>query len=277
MCPRPHPSARPPHGGRREPPRGRIRAALYSTLAFIARHVGGFWAALAVFLSLGLVVGAAGMFLLALVAGAVITGMTRSVDENTLRWLEARRTPLMDEAMLQVTTLGDGIVLVVLVGVTALFLWLTQHRWSVYILVLGVFGGQLFSLGLKGAFRRPRPDMIEAITNVSTTSFPSGHAMSATLAYGAVAWLVSRLEPTPALRRATWAVAVLTIIAIGFSRMYLGVHYPSDVLAGFAAGVAWLAFVAASLEAVRYFAPRRPQTAGEERGLRQDVPRRRGP
>jgi undecaprenyl-diphosphatase len=275
MCARQHQPARPQHGGRREPPRGRIRAALYSTLALIARHVHGFWAALAVFVSLGFAVGAAGMFLLALLAGAAITGMTRSVDESTLRWLEARRTPLMDEAMLQVTTLGDGIVLVVLVGVTALFLWLTQHRWSVYILVLGVLGGQFVGLALKAVFGRPRPDVIEAITNVSTTSFPSGHAMSATLAYGAVAWLVSRLEPTPALRRATWSIAVFMIIAIGFSRLYLGVHYPSDVLGGFAAGVAWLAFVGASLEAVRYFAPRRPRTAGEERGLGRDAPRRR--
>jgi membrane-associated phospholipid phosphatase len=240
---------------------------MYSTLGFIGRHVGGFWTALAAFVTVGIAAAASAMFLFAFVAGAVMTGVTTAVDEAALRWIEVRRTPLMDEAMLQVTSLGDGIVLAVLVAVAAIFLWLTQHRWSVFILLAGVFGGQLAGLALKRAFQRPRPDVIEAITGVSTTSFPSGHAMSAVLAYGAVAWLVSRLEPTPALRRATWIIAVVIMLAVGFSRMYLGVHYPSDIVGGYAAGIAWLGLVAATLEAVRYYAPRRPQTAAEEHDL----------
>ncbi|MGH7449169.1 MAG: phosphatase PAP2 family protein [Longimicrobiales bacterium] len=89
----------------------------------------------------------------------------------------------------------------------------------------------------------------------------------ALITYGTVAYLVGRLGQTARLRQATWICAGAVIVAIGISRMYLGVHYPSDVIAGFTAGLAWLAFVASSVPAVRYFAPRRPETAVEERDL----------
>jgi undecaprenyl-diphosphatase len=259
-----------PPGERRHRPRGRTRAvadALYSTLRFIGRHASGFWAPIAAFLTVGIAAGAGAMVLFALLAGAVFAGRTQAFDERVLHWFHAQRSPLLDEAMRQVTTLGDGIVLAMLAGVLSIFLWLTRHRWSVYILVLGVMGGMLMNNLLKGLFSRPRPDVIEAIDHVATTSFPSGHAMTAIIAYGSVAWLVARLEPAPALRRTTWGIAALLVAAIGISRIYLGVHYPSDVLAGFLAGLAWLAFVAASLTAVRFFAPRRPQAAREERRL----------
>jgi undecaprenyl-diphosphatase len=78
---------------------------------------------------------------------------------------------------------------------------------------------------------------------------------------------VARLEPTPRLRWAIWVVAAFMILAIGFSRMYVGVHYPSDVIAGFIAGFAWLAFVASTVTAVRFFADRRPETRREEHDL----------
>jgi undecaprenyl-diphosphatase len=93
--------------------------------------------------------------------------------------------------------------------------------------------------------------------------------MGAFIVYGTVAYLVARLEPTKRLRFATWFVAIAIIVAIGVSRMYLGVHYPSDVIAGFAAGLAWVAFVASSVTAVQFFAPRRPVTAEEEHDLSQ--------
>ena len=85
--------------------------------------------------------------------------------------------------------------------------------------------------------------------------------------YGSVAYLVGRLEERTKLRRTTWTFASLVIIAIGISRMYLGVHYPSDVIAGFVGGLAWLAFVVACMSALKFFAQRRPETRTEERDL----------
>lgn len=270
-------SPRPP--GRRLRPRGALRGvrdALYTTLRFIARHVRGFWGALAAFLTLGVGLGSAAAAVFAGFAGAVEEGWTQTLDERTLRWLAARRTPLLDEVMLEITSLGNGAVLVMLVGIASVFLWLTHHRWSVYILLAGVIGGKVLNNLLKNAFGRPRPDMIERIEQVSSLSFPSGHAMSSLIVYGSVAYLVGRLEPAPRLRRTTWAFSVLIILGIGISRMYLGVHYPSDVLAGFLAGLAWLAFVASGVTAVRFFAPRRPKTEAEERDLHAEEERQEG-
>jgi undecaprenyl-diphosphatase len=242
-------------------------AFLYSTLRLIARHVPGFWAALAAFIGLGLAAAALLTTFFAFLAAAVGSGITRHVDERVLLWLADRRVPWLDEAMRHVTTLGDGIVVTMLVFTVSLFLWLTWHRWSVYLLLVGVLGGQVVNNILKVVFNRARPEVMEWAAEVRTLSFPSGHAMSAIMAYGTVAYLVGRLEPTLRMRRATWAMAAIIILGIGFSRIYLGVHYPSDVLAGFIAGLAWLAVVAACMEAVRFFAPRRPETAREERDL----------
>jgi undecaprenyl-diphosphatase len=268
-------TARPPRPDRREEARGGARRAndmLYSTLRFIARHVRGFWTAIIAFLGLALAAGAAATAGFALVATAVEAGFTEHIDSRVLHWFADRRTPLMDRVMLEVTTLGNGLVLIMLVVSVSVFLWLTHHRWSVYLLIVGVVGGQLVNNALKGVFARPRPDTVPGLDDVITPSFPSGHAMTAFIAYGTVAYLVGRLEPTRAMRRTTWGLASFVVLAIGISRVYLGVHYPSDVIAGFVAGLAWLFFVAASVRAVRFFAPRRPETVAEEPSMDPRLP-----
>lgn len=266
----------PPEPDRRTIPRGRLsvlRDALYSTLRFIARHVRGFYAALAAFLTVGVVVGLVAVGIFALFASVVAQGITQPFDEAALRWLGTLRNPTLDRVMVEITSLGNGAVLLLLIAVASVFLWLTQHRWSVYLLLLAYLGGDVLNRILKESFERPRPTLLEHLHEVSSASFPSGHAMNSMITYGAVAYLVARLEPTPALRRTTWAFAATLIIAIGISRSYLGVHYPSDVLAGYLAGLAWLTFVAAGLAAVRFFATRRPETHVEERDLHAEEER----
>jgi undecaprenyl-diphosphatase len=263
-------SRKPPSGDRRDPERSRLSAprdALYTILRFIARHVRGFWAALAAFLTAGIALAGIAAIAFGILAGIVRGGATQALDESVVRWLAAHRSPAMDDIMLEVTTLGDGVVLIMIVAVASVFLWLTKHHWSVYILLVGMIGGKALNTLLKASFDRTRPSAVEWIDQVSSPSFPSGHAMGAFITYGTVAYLVARLEPTRRLRYATWFIACGIIIAIGISRMYLGVHYPSDVIAGFAAGLAWVAIVASSVTAVRFFAPRRPVTAVEERDL----------
>lgn len=243
------------------------RNALYTILRFIARHVRGFWGALAAFLTAGLALAIAAAAVFGLLAGIVHGGATQTVDERVLQWFAAHRSPLLDEVMFDITTLGDGVVLIMIAAIASVFLWITKHHWSVYILIVGMIGGKILNTVLKTAFDRTRPSVVEWFYEVTSPSFPSGHAMGAFIGYGTVAYLVGRLSPTRRLRHVTWFFASVTIVLIGVSRMYLGVHYPSDVIAGFLAGLAWLAFVASTVTAVRFFAPRRPETAIEERDL----------
>jgi undecaprenyl-diphosphatase len=91
--------------------------------------------------------------------------------------------------------------------------------------------------------------------------------MSAMVCYATLAYLVARLEPSLFLRRFTFGVAAVIVVAIGLSRMYLGVHYPTDVLAGFTMGLAWASFCALGIEAVRYFRYRKPDVAVQEKDL----------
>jgi membrane-associated phospholipid phosphatase len=264
---------------RRTIPRGRLSAlqsALYSTLRWIAGHVRGFYGALAAFVTVSLVVGVAAAVTFGAFASLVAGGFTQKMDESILQWFQSHRSDLLNQIMLEATVLGSGAVLIVLVLIASVFLWLTKHHWSVYILLMGVFGGQLINGLLKGYFERPRPTVVEFVDEVHSLSFPSGHAMTSMIVYGSIGYLVARLEPTRGLRLTTWVVAALMIILVGISRMYLGVHYPSDVFAGFLAGLAWLGFVAASLAAIRFFAPRRPETHSEEHDLQAEPQRAAG-
>ncbi len=255
---------------RRELPRGQhtvIRDALYSTLRLIARHVHGFYTAIAAFVTVSLLVGVAAVAVFAFVASFVHHGLTQQFDDATLRWIELHRTPFLDHAMLEFTVLGTGVVLIMIVLVSSLFLWVTNHKWSVYILLAGVLGGEILNAALKDVFDRPRPSSVVLLAKVHSLSFPSGHAMLSMIAYGSVAYLVARLQPTPRLRATTWIMAGIIIALIGASRMYLGVHYPSDVIAGYLGGIAWIGFVSGSVKAVQFFASRRPETREEEKDL----------
>jgi len=246
-----------------------LRDALYSTLRFVERHVSGFFAAIAAFATVGFLVAAAAISVFAAIARAVDAGLTQGMDEAALVWFANHRTAALDQIALEVTTLGTAAVIIVVVLVASVFLWQTQHKWSVYVLALGTAGGIVLNAALKGFFHRPRPTIVEWGTTVHTASFPSGHAMESLVTYGCVAYLVGRLGPNRRVRRTTWSIAALLIVAIGASRMYLGVHYPSDVIAGYIAGLGWLAFVASMLQAVEYFAHRRPQTHQEEHDLQR--------
>lgn len=237
----------------------------------IARHLKSIGALLATLLTVGVVVGLGAVAIFALFATAVVRGATQPLDEAVLRALNGLRGGTLDRIAVEVTALGNGAVLLLLVAVASVFLWLTRHRWSASLLVAAFIGGEVLNRVLKEWFARPRPTIVEHLYPTSSPSFPSGHAMNAFITYGAIAYLVGRLEPTAALRRTTWSVAAVLILAIGASRSYLGVHYPSDVLAGYLAGLAWLAFIAAALGALRMLARERPETHAEEHDLNAEA------
>lgn len=250
--------------------------AIYPLLRLIARHVRTFYGAIITYLSFGFFIGVAAVWAFAELADEVIDGSTQRFDEAVVTWVATHRGDMRDRVALEITALGNTATLTVLVLVASVFLWLTRHRISVYLLMIAVAGGGVLNHLLKTIFDRPRPSVVEWGTEALSKSFPSGHAMSAMIAYGSVAYLCGRLEATARMRVTTWTLAALLILAIGLSRIYLGVHYPSDIVAGYIAGLAWTAFVVSGITAVRYFAGRKPEVVEEEKDLDAEVEREAG-
>jgi undecaprenyl-diphosphatase len=254
------------HGGRR----GRLRDAmdtrgrghLFWDFIFVAiRAIGGiarnFYATFGIFLLAGGLLALAGTYAFARFASHVSSGRTQAFDEAVLRWVADHRSPTLEPVVLEITFLGTGTVVMTIVAVSALFLWLTTHRYSAILLIIATFGGILLNNLLKMGFGRPRPQLFDWGTHVVSWSFPSGHAMSAAVVYGTVAYLAARLQKRHWHRVLTMLLAFVLIVLIGFTRLYLGVHYPSDVIAGVIIGLAWAAFCMATLEAIQLYARRR--------------------
>jgi undecaprenyl-diphosphatase len=197
-------------------------------------------------------------------------GLTQRFDEAVLLWFAVRASPRLDTVALEVTALGSGFVIWMVVLTGSAFLWATRHRYSAALLWTAFLGGSALNWLLKSLFHRPRPEVFAWRTPYAgQSSFPSGHSTTAMVVYATLAYLVVRLEPSRGLRRLTLGVFGLVVLLVGVSRLYLGVHYPSDVLAGYLSGFAWATFCALGIEAVRYFRERRPQAAGEEDALEE--------
>ena len=252
----------------RTPLLGSVGDALFKLLRFLGRHIQGMYAILGLFLSVGFGLALLAIWGFAALAEEVMEGETQRFDDAVLLWLNEHATPRLDVAALEVTALGGGLVVWMVVLVASAFLWLTRHRLSVLLLLVATLGAGLLNSALKIAFDRPRPQLFEWRTpHVGLASFPSGHAMTSMVVYGTLAYLVTRLEPTPLMRRLTWAFVAIVIFLIGLSRLYLGVHYPSDVIAGFVMGFVWATFCASGIEVIRYFRDRKPEVERVEKDL----------
>jgi undecaprenyl-diphosphatase len=269
------------HGGRRaastEAVDTRGRAQFFWDLLFPAiRGIGvvarNFYATFGIFLFAGATVAIAGTYAFARFASHVSSGRTQAFDDAVLRWIAEHRTPTLEPVMLEITFLGTGIVVMSIVTVSALFLWLTTHRYSAVLLLISTAGGIAINNILKMGFARPRPQLFDWGTHVLSSSFPSGHAMSAAVVYGTVAYLAARLQRRRLSRALTLLIAAVLIVLIAASRLYLGVHYPSDVFAGIIIGLAWAAFCMATLEAFQVYARRRAPLVAEN-----EVPPASGP
>lgn len=241
---------------------------LLRLFGWIGGQVRGFHTAVGLFLTMGLALIAAALVLFVAVAALVAEGATDRFDRAILLWLDRQSTPRMDGLALEVTALGSGTLAVLIALVASAFFWQTRHRYSAALLWVGLGGGLILNALLKSIFDRPRPDLFAwRVPYAGLSSYPSGHAMTAMILYATLAYTFLRLQPTPALRRLTVAVFVLIIACVGVSRVYLGVHYPSDVIGGFLAGFAWATVCALGIEAIRYFRRRRPGIEGVERHL----------
>jgi undecaprenyl-diphosphatase len=145
----------------------------------------------------------------------------------------------VEELARDLTALGSLGVLVLVVASACAYLWLAgKHAAMVYVLV-AVLGAQAISSALKTVYDRPRPELFPHGAEVYTASFPSGHSVMSAATYLTLGALLARYQKSTRLRVLLVAVAVLVTLLVGISRVYLAVHWPTDVLAGWTIGAAW--------------------------------------
>lgn len=179
-------------------------------------------------------------------AGEVSEGDMRAFDRVILLAMRAggdaaamRGPAWLPDVARDVTSLGSGAVLVLIGVIVVGFLVVVRARGAAVLLAGALVGGGLLTAVLKRYFERPRPDLVSHAVDVSTASFPSGHAMLSAVTYLTLAALLTRLQLKPAAKAYLMFAAALLSILIGLSRVYLGVHWPTDVLAGWSVGAAW--------------------------------------
>lgn len=176
------------------------------------------------------------------VAENVVEGDVRYLDTAILMALHRSDSSNLDwfsEFVRDISGLGGLGVLALLVSASVIFLVISNNRRTAIFVALATLSGAVLSSLLKLGFDRPRPDLIPHLTHVYSTSFPSGHAMLSAVVYLTLGTLLTRIVSGLWSRIFIMVVAVLLTGLIGLSRLYLGVHWPSDVLAGWAAGAAW--------------------------------------
>ena len=164
-------------------------------------------------------------------------------DERVADWLHGRATEPFTDVFRAITTFGNFATLIVVVVIAVAVLWRRGERTDALFVAVAFLGAQVLSSGMKLGFRRERPFFPDPLATESTFSFPSGHALVSLAVYGSIALVVARRLPRRRDRILLLAATGLLVLAIGFSRLYLGVHFLSDVLAGYAAGIAWLALL----------------------------------
>jgi membrane-associated phospholipid phosphatase len=171
-----------------------------------------------------------------------------TTDQRLADWLHGRATDPFTEVFRAITWTGNFVTLLAVTLVAVVVLWRRRRKTDALFVALAFLGAQVLSNGMKLGFRRERPFFPDPLATESTFSFPSGHALVSLAVYGSIALLLARRISSGPLRLLLLGGTALLVLAIGFSRLYLGVHFLSDVLAGFAAGTAWLALLYVALE-----------------------------
>jgi undecaprenyl-diphosphatase len=212
--------------------------SLRAVLAWIGQHdLGVLLTVLIVLLSL---------WGFAELADEVGEGATQRFDEWSVRAMRRPDNPArpigprwLEEAVRDTTALGSVIVLTLFVAAVAGFLWLTRAYRSLSLVLASTLSGVAVSFFLKGLFDRPRPSIVPHLSHVSTASFPSGHSMMSAVVFLTLGAVLAESVESRVLKAYFLLVAAVLTGLVGFSRVFLGVHYPTDVLGGWIAGLAW--------------------------------------
>jgi undecaprenyl-diphosphatase len=203
-------------------------------------------AALGIYLTVALGLAMLLVWAFAELADEVLEGDTEAFDRAILTWIHGHSVGWLDTSAIELTALGSSVVLWVIALALSVLLWHLQKHRYVALIWFACSGSLVLNQTLKVAFGRSRPDVFEKLVDVGHLSFPSGHAMNSMVFYTVAAYSIGHVVGPGRARHGTYAFAAVVIAMVGFTRLYLGVHYPSDVLAGYAVGYVW-AIVCATL------------------------------
>jgi undecaprenyl-diphosphatase len=196
-----------------------------------------------------LALGAGGALFAFAAADLLLHGPLTAADPAISTWLHGHMQPVATTVLFAFTHLHSTIGLSIMSAVLAVFFVATHRPRWILPLLLTVQGGQLLNAGLKDMFGRARPHWDDPLITLTTASFPSGHAAGTTVFWGFVCVAAWSLDAPVAVKRALSVIAPLMVFATCLSRVYLGAHYFSDVLAGVGEGTAWVALCTLLLRA----------------------------
>lgn len=194
----------------------------------------------------GLLLAVVSLWSFAEIADEILEQETYTFDKEILLALRKLHTPILDKVMLGFTYVGEPVVLIILCLGLGLWLLSRGQRSQATVLVIASMGAVGLDLLLKEFFGRARPMLWERVVDVSQYSFPSGHAMISLVVLGMCGYLLS--AQFTQRRSGIIALTVILVAGIGLSRLYLGVHWPTDIVAGYAAGLVWLVTCIFSLQ-----------------------------
>ncbi len=237
-----------------------------STIPALGKWLSGQVTSLGSSVIAGFAVASGGAFVFLRLTSEVIEGETRAFDDAILRSLRQPgdlSVPIGPEwlthVVTDITSLGGTTVLTLVTVGTVGYLLLALRRQTGMFVLFSVLGGWLLSTLLKIGIARPRPDIVPHLVDVHDLSFPSGHAMLSAVTYLTLGLLLSRVQASRATRLYVIAVALVLTLLVGLSRVYLGVHYPTDVLGGWCAGATWATIC---WMIARRYLPRREEPVG---------------
>lgn len=194
------------------------------------------------------------------VKGETMEGFDRSVTD----YVTSFRSPTLNSFFIFVTDLGDVYAYLVAMTLVTVFLFIKLRSWKFILQLLGVLIlSAISNIGLKRVFDRARPTE-EHLVVIKSLSYPSGHAMSAMAFYGFLIYLIYQIKMAKGIRIFLTVLFSLLILTIGISRIYLGVHFPSDVAGGFIAGLIWVAFCIVLFNIIDLLRKRKAQRGEEE-------------
>ena len=176
-------------------------------------------------------------------ADEVLDGETRQFDEVTREAVHQLASPAMTTAMRGISFLGS--MLFLLIATAAVIIWFASRKWGreAKLMAATMTGASLLNVTLKLAFKRARPVPFFDLLPPESYSFPSGHSLTSACFYGAFAAIITARIKRRRARVLVWIVCTTTFVLIGLSRIYLGVHHTTDVIAGFAAALIWILVV----------------------------------